>query len=57
MPIGILIDELGAPTVVMASGLLIFLFWSFVGVFLRAYRLIELPGHAGSEIEVAEVEP
>ena len=43
VPIGLLVDALGAPTVMMISGLLIFLFWTFIGLFVRSYRQIEMP--------------
>ena len=43
VPIGILIDQLGAPTMMMMTGGSIFLFWCFVGLFVRSYRRIELP--------------
>lgn len=43
VPIGVLVDALGAPTVMMISGMLIFLFWTFVGMFVRSYRQIEMP--------------
>ena len=50
VPIGILVDHLGAPTMMIVTGSLIFLFWCFVGLFVRSYRVIELPG---SEPEAA----
>jgi MFS family permease len=43
VPVGFLVDQLGAPTIVLVSGLLIFTFWCFVGLFMRSYRRIEMP--------------
>ena len=42
VPAGIIVDEVGAPTVMLAGGALILVFWGFVGVFLRSYRSIEM---------------
>lgn len=50
VPIGLLVDVLGAPIVVMASGAAIFLFWGFVGLFVKSYRLIELPERQAEEL-------
>jgi len=43
VPLGLLVDELGAPLIVLVSGLLILLFWSFVALFVGSYRRIEMP--------------
>jgi hypothetical protein len=43
VPIGLLVDAFGAPSIVMVSGLLIFVFWCFIGLFVRGYREIEMP--------------
>ena len=47
VPIGILVDRIGAPTVVVLSGSAIVLFWCFIALFVRSYRVIELPGQGG----------
>lgn len=47
IPIGILVDQLGAPTVIMASGVLILAFWSLVVLFVRGYQKIEAPPPIG----------
>jgi MFS family permease len=44
VPIGFLVDELGAPSMMIITGSAIFVFWCFVGLFVRSYRRIELPG-------------
>jgi MFS family permease len=43
LPFGYSVDKFGAPTVVLCSGIAITLFWTFVGLFVPAYRRIELP--------------
>jgi MFS family permease len=53
IPMGVLIDEVGAPTVVFVSGLLIFTFWCFIALFVRSYRHIELPPPVEEQTEAA----
>jgi MFS family permease len=56
LPFGYSVDKFGAPTVVLCSGIAITLFWTFVGLFVPAYRRIELP-QAEEEAEAAEGPP
>lgn len=42
VPAGFIVDEVGAPNVMLASGLLILGFWALVGLFVRGYRRIEM---------------
>ena len=56
VPIGLLVDELGAPTIMVLSGVLILVFWTLVGLFFGSYRRIELPRPgAASEAEASPV--
>jgi MFS family permease len=57
VPIGLLVDEIGAPTVILASGLLILAFWGCVGLFMTSYRRIEMPQLVSKEAEPAPVLP
>jgi predicted MFS family arabinose efflux permease len=60
VPIGILVDALGAPTMMVATGTAIFLFWCFVGLFVSSYRRIELPRReetVSGEAEAAPAKP
>ena len=57
VPIGFLVDSLGAPTMMVASGTAIFLFWCFVGLFVHSYRRIELPRREGAESSEAAPAP
>jgi MFS family permease len=43
LPLGVLVDAVGAPAVMMLSGTLIIAFWCFIGLFVQGYRRIELP--------------
>ena len=55
LPIGLLVDQIGAPSMMLIIGSLIFVFWCFVGLFVRSYRHIELPrGEADEEESGAE---
>ena len=47
VPIGILVDHIGAPAVIVMSGSAIFIFWCIIGLFVRSYRVIELPQAQG----------
>jgi predicted MFS family arabinose efflux permease len=47
VPIGILVDHIGAPAVIIMSGSAIFIFWCIIGLFVRSYRVIELPQAQG----------
>jgi MFS family permease len=57
IPMGVLIDSLGAPTVIFTSGVLIFTFWCFVGLFVRSYRRIEMPAKPAEEEVTATPAP
>jgi hypothetical protein len=54
VPIGLLVDALGAPVVVMVAGAL---FWAFIAVFVKAYGLIELPSRAVPDASEAGAAP
>jgi MFS family permease len=54
LPFGYSVDKFGAPFVVLCSGIAISFFWCFVGLFVKAYRAIELPQ---AEEKVDAVEP
>jgi hypothetical protein len=51
VPIGVLVDELGAPAIMLVSGALILLFWAGVGLFIGGYRRIELPQFGAAPAE------
>jgi predicted MFS family arabinose efflux permease len=53
VPIGFLVDQLGAPAMMMITGSAIFLFWCFVGLFVGSYRRIELPPPQEREVTAA----
>ena len=56
LPFGYVVDQLGAPAVMFFSGTAIFVFWCIIGLFVRAYRRIELP-QAEEAAEDAETVP
>src|SRR5690606_30565673 len=41
LPLGVIVDQLGAPTVMFFAGAFVVLFWVFVMVFVKSYREIE----------------
>jgi len=49
LPIGLMVDEVGAPTMMIVTGTLIAIFWVLVFSFSRSYRRIELPTASESE--------
>lgn len=49
LPIGLMVDSVGAPTMMIVTGTLIAIFWVLVFSFSRSYRRIELPTAAESE--------
>ena len=57
VPIGLLVDAIGAPVVVMGAGVLILVFWGFIALFVKAYGLIELPARREAQGTDAEVAP
>lgn len=57
VPVGLLVDAIGAPTVIMASGAAILVFWCSIGLFVRAYRLIELPPRADADGHIVPSKP
>ena len=54
VPVGLLVDGVGAPSVIVVSGLLILSFWCFVGLFVGSYRRIEMPPAGGGRTTAEE---
>ncbi|HLG12510.1 MAG TPA: hypothetical protein VI876_12190, partial [Dehalococcoidia bacterium] len=54
VPVGLLVDGVGAPSVIVVSGLLILSFWCFVALFVGSYRRIEMPPAGGGRTTAEE---